>query len=390
MDSGRREGSARRVAVRGVALLLGAALAVVPGIASARPEPAPAVDDSHEDTQRALEAIVESGIPGVLARVDDATGTWHGAAGVADVDTARPRLPVDHFRIGSITKSFVATVLLQLEAEGRLSLDDSVETWLPGVLAGNGYDGTAITVRQLLNHTSGVFDILDDREFVSQFAGESFFEHRYDEVTPQRLLDIALAHPPTFPPGTDWAYSNTNYTLAGLVIEAVTGRSYADEVTDRIVEPLRLRSTRVPGSDPDLPAPSGRGYSTLFVPGPDATVYDVTSVNPAIAGAGGEMVSSVTDLNRFFTALLRGDLLPPAQQRELFTGVDAGGGSSYGLGVRTYPLSCRTVWGNDGEFFGSETWTVGTGDGGHVMSMNVNGDWGDDIVTEAALEAEFC
>ncbi|MGO4429152.1 serine hydrolase domain-containing protein, partial [Streptomyces sp. MCAF7] len=130
-------------------------------------------------TQAALEDLVASGTPGVVAGVDLGRGSWYGTAGVADLERPRPRTPADHFRIGSITKTFTAVTLLKLEAEGSLSLDDSVEKWLPGVFVHGDYDGRSITLRQLLNHTSGVFDLLKDQDFVSRYTGAAFLEHRY-------------------------------------------------------------------------------------------------------------------------------------------------------------------------------------------------------------------
>ena len=348
------------------------------------------ITDGHARTQQALDAIVKAGTPGVLAQVDGVGGRWFGESGVDDVVSGRPRLRTDHYRIGSITKTFIATAMLQLEAEGTLSLSDSVEEWLPGVVDGNGYDGSKITLRELLDHTSGIFDILHDKGFVSQFVGTSFFLHRYDKQTARREVAIALSHRADFPPGKGWAYSNTDYLLAAMVIRAATGHSYADEIRQRILAPLGLRDTQVPGTSPYLPMPHGHNYSKLFVQDPDADAYDVTEFNPQIAGPAGGMVSTAGDLNRFFAALLRGDLLPARQQREMFHGVDTGHGYEYGLGVASYPLPCGDLWGNDGDIFGTTSWTVGTRAGDHVMSLNSNANWGDDDLSRAAIRAEFC
>lgn len=122
--------------------------------------------------------MVDNGTPSVIARVDRNHQHWSGTAGVADLERRRSRNPVEHFRIGSITKTFTAMTLLTLEAEGQLSLDESVEKWLPGILDRNGYDGRSITVRQLLNHTSGIYDVLRDQQFFSRYVGEAFFDHR--------------------------------------------------------------------------------------------------------------------------------------------------------------------------------------------------------------------
>ncbi|MFD8377699.1 serine hydrolase domain-containing protein [Streptomyces sp. NPDC059679] len=343
-------------------------------------------------TQAALEDLVASGTPGAIAGVDSGRGrSWYGTAGVADLERPRPRTRADHFRIGSITKTFTAVTLLKLEAEGSLSLDDSVEKWLPGVFVHSDYDGRSITLRQLLNHTSGVFDILKDQDFVSRYTGAAFLEHRYDSWTPDQLVKIATSHPPVFEPGDEWRYSNTDYLLAGMVIEAATGQSYADVVESRLLRPLRLDETVVPGLSPTLPEPHARAYSRLFVDSPEAKVYDVTEFNPSMAGAAGEIISTTHDLNRFFGALLGGRVLPARQQDELLTGVDTGRGYAYGLGVRSYPLTCGvTVWGHDGDILGSVTYAVSTEDGSHVLSLNTNDNWNDDEPARNVIKADFC
>ena len=206
-------------------------------------------------------------------------------------------------------------------------------------------------------------------------------------------MRTALAHEPVFDsPGDDWDYSNTNYILAGMVIEKATGHGYASEVKRRIITPLGLRGTTLPGTSPRLPGPHGRHYSTLFVDGPEARSYDATEFNPSVAGAAGEIISTARDLNVFYRALLRGELLPPAQQKEMFTGRDLGGDRSYGLGIRSQKLTpCGvTVWGHSGETFGSLARTAATADGEHVLTLDQNGDWGDEDLEQAAIEAEFC
>jgi D-alanyl-D-alanine carboxypeptidase len=350
---------------------------------------APAATGGHDATRRAVEAAVEDGVPGVTATARDGRGTWSTVAGVGDLRTGEPRSAQDRYRVGSITKTFVATVLLQLEAEDRLSLDDTVDQWLPGLVAGHGHDGGRITLRQLLNHTSGVYDYTSDEGFVrDHFLKDGFFEHRYDTVTPRELVAIAMTHEPDFAPGASWTYSNTNYVLAGLVIEEATGRPYGEEVRRRIVQPLGLRATSFPGTRTGLPRPSSRAYSKLD---PTATgpTYDVTRLNPSIAGASGEAVSSSADLNRFYTALFRGRLLPPKQLAEMTTTVTARDGAEYGLGLIKRELDCGvTVWGHAGGIHGSSSEAVATRDGRHALALNFNGDWSGD--SEAVIEAEFC
>jgi D-alanyl-D-alanine carboxypeptidase len=247
--------------------------------------------------------------------------------------------PQDRVHIGSITKTFVATVVLQLAAERRLSLDDSVQKWLPGVIAGHGYDPARITVRQLLQQTSGIRDYTDDPVFQTvQGLGET--------RQPQQLVDIALR---LGPPVHGWLYSNTNYILLGMIIQKVTGQSPVTEISRRILVPFGLRDTSFPLTSTQIPSPYAHGYYGSL---------DVTNVvNPSSTWTAGAMISTVDDVARFYRTLLTGRLLPPAQQRELLATipVDDGGelfAEHYGLGIYSVQLSCGTAWGHDGGYPG--------------------------------------
>lgn len=377
----------------------GWASAAVPG---ERTHPAARTDQRagpHARTQDALDAIVRQGTPGVIAEVRSGHRVWNGEAGVA-VLGGRPRASGEHFRIASMTKPFTATVVLKLEAEGRLSLDDSVERWLPGVVRGPGYRPQEITIRQLLNHTSGIPNYNDDEDFRARYAGDAFDRHRYDRVAPRELVDIALAHPPVFRPGAPgrWKYSDTNYILAGMVIEKAARTTYKKAVETRILKPHGLHGTSVPETSPNLPRPHAVHYSTLFEDGPDARVRDVTEFSPTVAFAAGQIISTTADVNTFMSELLKGEVLEPAQQREMFRtvavdGDDMHGGADdrYGLGVREFELApgCR-VWGHGGMIPGSASRTAAARDGRHVLTMNRNGDWGEQELEDAVLKAEFC
>ncbi|MEV4820336.1 serine hydrolase domain-containing protein [Micromonospora sp. NPDC049274] len=290
----------------------------------------------------ALDELVVDGFPAALAygRVDGRR--WQLAAGVADRATGARARPEDRFRIASNTKAFVSTVLLQLAGEGRLTLDDPVERWLPGIVHGNGNDGSTITVRQLLNHTSGIWDPTDERSFWAPYLDE----HDWDRViTPRTVIALAVAHRPDFAPGASWRYSNTNYLLAGLIIEAVTGRDAATEVRRRIIGPLGLSQTSFPITDPEIHGRHLHGY--------DLTGRDVTTFSPSYDWTAGAMISTTADLARFHRALFGGRLLAPAQQRELETVVPMGDSpSEYGLGVQRVTLPCASgaigVWTTDG------------------------------------------
>ncbi|WP_159771848.1 serine hydrolase domain-containing protein [Streptomyces sp. HM190] len=282
-----------------------------------------------------------------------------------------PLRRADHFRAGSITKTFIATVVLQLAAEHRLSLSDSVEDHLPGLVRGESGgrddDGRRITLRALLTHTSGLAD------FTAATGGTT-------PVTPRQAVRLALSLPQAVP--GRFFYSNTNYVLLGLVVEQVTGTSYAAEAEHRIIAPLRLTGTSFPGARSSLPDPHGRAYS--------ADGSDVTDLDPRTAGAAGELVTTLPDVNRFYGALLGGDLLPPRQLREMLDTRAAHG--AYGMGLYPVRLSCgTTVWGHNGRITGSYVRTAATADGRHVLTYRVNTDAPADPGLEPALlTAEFC
>ncbi|MFD7134960.1 serine hydrolase domain-containing protein [Streptomyces sp. NPDC059894] len=299
-------------------------------------------------------------VPAAALLALEGTGTRYAEAGPG---IARS----DHFRAGSITKTFIATVVLQLAAEDRLSLSDPVERYLPGLVRGAGNDGRALTLRSLLTHTSGVYDYTRDTEAAVP-------------VTAVQAVRIALTHPPA--DRGRFAYSNTNYVLLGLVVEQVTGRPYAAEAERRIIGPLGLDGTSFPGSRTSLPSPHGRAYDT------DGT--DVTELDPRTAGAAGELVTTLADLDRFYAALLGGDLLTPRWLREMLDTRTAHG--SYGMGLFPATLPCGvTVWGHNGRIPGSYVRTAATVDGRRVLTFRVNTTaLADPDLEPALLAAEFC
>ncbi|WP_405768146.1 serine hydrolase domain-containing protein [Streptomyces sp. NBC_01538] len=370
---------------------MAAAIAVAAG-AFAAPAMAAAPAErggGHEATREAMNAAVLDGVPGVALQAKDRHGVWKATAGVGNLKTKQPRSAQDNFRAGSITKTFIATVLLQLEAEGRVSLDDTVDKWLPGVVSGNGHDGRQITLRQLLNHTSGIFNYTEDENFVHDvFLAEGFFKNRYRTWTPNEIVRIAMGHKPEFAPGAGWSYSNTNYVIAGMVIKKVTGNSYGDEVRRRVIKPLGLHGTYMPGTSPTVPRPSSRAYSTL-AENPTGKIYDVTELNPSMANSAGEIISNPGDLNRFYSALMRGKVLPAKQLTEMKTTVAAGADGRDGLGVFAYDLSCGvTIWGHSGGIHGSSSMAVTTADGEHSLAVNFNGDWSGGPLE--VVQAEYC
>jgi D-alanyl-D-alanine carboxypeptidase len=301
--------------------------------------------------QAAVNQLVAGGFPGVVAYVRDGEQAWRVTAGVSDRDTGRPARPGDRFRIASNTKSFTAAVVLQLSGEGRLSLDDNVDRWLPGIVTGNGNDGSRITIRQLLNHTSGVYDPASEPGFFAPYLERHDWDYVY---TPREVVRLAMAHPPTTEaPGTQHQYSNTNYLLAGMVIKAVTGHSPVFEIYKRLIVPLGLWHTWFPTTDPEIHGPHLHGY--------DLGGNDVTRFSPSYDWTAGALVSTVDELARFHRALLSGRLLDPVRQRELTTVVPDG--SSYGLGVQRRDLPCGTAWGHDGGGPGFTSMSLSTADG---------------------------
>lgn len=346
----------------------------------------------HGATQLAMDAAVRAGVPGITAEVRDADGVWKSASGVGNLKTGAPRGRNDRFRVSSITDTFVATVLLQMEAEKRLDLDDTVDRYLPGLVSGNGNDGREITVRQLLNHTSGLFDYLTDQEYGAIYlAGDGYLRHRYDSLTPEQRVKVALDHEPLFAPGARHSFSTTNDVLAALIVEKAGGRSYEDEVRERIIEPLRLKATSLPGNGVRLPRPSSRGYSRLFPSQPDR-IDDVTELNGSQLWGSGDIISSAADLNRFYGALMRGRLLPPRQLKEMKTTVANPDfpGASYGLGIERFELGCgTTLWYHDGGMPGWLTLAAATEDGRHQLTLDYNADWGAETVL-SVVNAEYC
>ncbi|MGW5349461.1 serine hydrolase domain-containing protein [Streptomyces sp. NPDC004031] len=367
--------------VRGAAALGGAVMVL---LAAAPGEAAPG---ARSALQQEVDAVRATGVVGVGAEVLTPQGDVSARAGTATAGTGRA-MPADgRFRIGSATKTFTAAVVLQLVGEGRLSLDDTVEKWLPGVVRGNGNDGRAITVRQLLQHTSHVPDVAPLIPALN--TAEGYAAERYRAYTPEQLVALAMTQPRV--PGDGWTYSNTNYTLAAMVIGKVTGRSWAQEVTDRIIRPLGLRDTSAPGASPYVTGPHADAYATFN--GTSAPT-DVTVLDPSMAVGSGALISSTHDLARFYTALLGGRLLAPAQLAEMTSTVPAPDLQvDYGLGLGRIPLSCGgSYYAHPGELLGYHTWGGVTADGTRSAVVYATSDGGPD--TQAAMsdlvDRELC
>ncbi|PEE83062.1 serine hydrolase domain-containing protein [Bacillus toyonensis] len=319
----------------------------------------------RNSVKEAMRDTLKLGYPGILAKTSEGGKTWSYAAGVADLSTKKPMKTDFRFRIGSVTKTFTATVILQLAGENRLNLDDSIEKWLPGVIQGNGYDDKQITIRQLLNHTSGIANYTTSKDFNMMDTKKSY--------TAEELVKMGISMPPDFAPGKSWSYSNTGYVLLGILIEKVTGNSYAEEIENRIIEPLELSNTFLPGNSSVIPGTKhARGYIQLDGA---SEPKDVTYYNPSMGSSAGDMISTADDLNKFFTYLLGGKLLKEQQLKQMLTTVPTGTdelGDS-GLGIFKMKLSNGvSIWGHGGSIPGFLTFAGGTLGGKHTLAINLN------------------
>ncbi|SFR11206.1 D-alanyl-D-alanine carboxypeptidase [Lentzea waywayandensis] len=339
--------------MRLVAVLTAATLLATAGVASAAPARQSAVQEIID------ELTTSGGALGIQARIN---GRDTVRSGVAELGSRKPVPHNGTFRIGSVTKPFVSTVVLQLAGEGKLDLDAPVSRHLPGLV------DDRITVRQLLQHTSGLYNYTD----ALPLDPAGFPSVRFKTWTPQELLSLSTSKPLDFEPGTQWSYSNTNYVVAGLLVEKVTGRPFQQAVEQRILKPLRLKDTVLPRNSVEVSGPHAHGYY------PDASgkPVDVTRLNPSWGWAAGEMISTTRDLDTFLTALLAGKLLKPVQQKELTKTSTVS--PDYGLGVSITSLPCgTTIYGHDGQIHGYGAMMVGTPTGKRLELS----------VTEAANDA---
>lgn len=343
-----------------LAMAIGVAtlLAAEAGTAVAQPAGPSLVEQLRQDAA----TIHALGVSGVQARVIGPDGRQSVAtSGTADLTTGRPVSSRGYFRMASTSKTLVATVVLQLEAESKLSLDDTVDHWLPGVVQGNGNDGTRITIRQLLQHTSGIRDNLP-----GYTTPEEYYQQRHNVYEPKQLVDLAMAHEPEdFLPGEGWAYSNTGYVLLDMIIQKATGQLAHQEIENRILRPLGLNQTRWMGTSPTLPQPHAQAYQ-LFGSGSRVNVTDQIPVDYENLS----WVTTTRDENRFLRALLDGRLLPVRQLAKMKQTVPVSTAvqelwpdGRYGLGLVERPLNCGgTYWSHEG------------GDGGYITLNGVTDD----------------
>ncbi|WP_406865097.1 serine hydrolase domain-containing protein [Streptomyces sp. HUAS MG47] len=328
-----------------------------------------ATTQNRPELQKALQELVESGWAGVQLRVNDDRGEWVGSAGASELgQDTRP--PTDgHFRIGSNAKTFAATLVLQLVADDLLGLDSPVDDHLPEF----GLD-RRITVRMLLQHTSGLFshtgEYYDDGTIVPgiPWQGQEWVDNLFRTYRPEELVRLALSKPARFEPGTDWSYSNTNYVLARLLVEKASGRPFAEEMRRRILSPLGLSGTFVPDASPEIPEPHAHACYTYETDGEWRTV-DVTRMNASWISAAGDMISTTQDLHTFFSALMSGKLLPAPLLAEMRSPHPK---LNYGLGLFVQETEHGdTIYTHNGGFWGWAALMYGSPDGRTTLTASL-------------------
>ncbi|WP_432096013.1 serine hydrolase domain-containing protein [Streptomyces sp. bgisy100] len=352
-----------RRSLTGIALAGAAALAATGTLPASRAHAADSADSALPplDTralQAALDDLEHPPATAAQLKVAGSAGRWYGTSGVADVRTGRPVQEDDRIRIGSVTKVFVATVALQLVAERRLDLATPVQRLLPGLLPDRF---APITLAQLLNHTSGLPDHVGLPELDTP---EQVFRHRFDHWTPERFVETATRRPLKFAPGTCQEYRGVNYVLAALLIERITGRPYGEAVTARLLRPLRLTRTSVPGDDPRIHGPHVHGYLRMT----DGRLRDVTTYDMSASRGEGDMISTPKDLDRLLSALFSGVLLPPRLLAKMFTlpppevRMLDGTPARYSTGLQTATVNGIALWGKSGEHYGYKSVLLSTRD----------------------------
>ncbi|MFE0384698.1 serine hydrolase domain-containing protein [Streptomyces bungoensis] len=285
-------------------------------------------------------------------------GTWRGAAGVRDVRSGAPVLADGRFRAGSVTKVVTAAIVLQLASEGRISLDGTVQQYLPGLLTG---DFAPVTVRELLNYTSGLHSGASLGDTV-----EEGYPHRFETLTPRQVVAASVARGPAYAPGTHQDYDNIHYTVLGMLIEKVTGDSYAHQAAVRVFRPLGMRDSSFPcGADPRIHGPHNRGYDWI-----DGKLVDVTDWNMSDRWAAGDLISTTADLQRLLVGLFSGRVVPQPQLEEMFTlpGVP---GARYGAALERFELNGKVIWGKTGSRPGYATVIAATRDLSRTLVYSV-------------------
>ncbi|WP_306318686.1 MULTISPECIES: serine hydrolase [unclassified Streptomyces] len=347
-----------------LALAFGAVATAVPP-AQAHParagvSPAPGAPDAQALTA-ALAGLPDDDATAALLRIGGTGGSWHGTAGVRDLRTREKALEHARFRAGSTTKVVTAAAVLRLAAERRLDLNAPVQQYLPALFRDTAFK-RPVSVRQLLDHTSGIQpgDGWGD-------AFEDQYAHRFDVITPTQVVTSALAKGPAFAPGTRQQYLNINYTLLGLLLERVTSRSYAEAAKELVLRPAGMRDTSFPGTDPRIQGPHNRGYQLV-----DGEFVDVTDWVQADRSAAGDMISTTADLERLLTALFQGRIVPAPQLKEMFRLPARIKGATFSAGLQRIELNGQVYWGKTGSRYGYSTAVAATRDLSRTVVYSVN------------------
>ncbi|MBE1603530.1 serine hydrolase [Actinopolymorpha pittospori] len=375
----------RLVVCASVALLgvgAGTATAVPPPEAAAAvlaASTSPSTSLAPAELTSALDNVHRAGMPGVFAEVRDAGQVWRGASGVADVRTGRPVGPHMRHRVGSITKTFTAAAVMQQVEQGRIQLDAPIGRYLPQLVPGER--GAKITVRMLLNHTSGIpeylpyaFPSLKEWPSLPDMSPESLDDNRFRQFDPAELIKMGLGAPAAGEPGsTPGVYSNTNYLLLGQLLEKVTGTTAENYITKNVIRRAGLKHTEFPDR-PRIKGPHSRMYEAFFGlidPPRDYSVYNMSWV---MMGAG--LVSTMEDLNRFYDQLLAGRIVNRsslAQMKRVVPVISQEGYPiEYGLGLTKATSPCGILWGHDGSAWGAVTMSWTRADGKRQMSVAMN------------------
>ncbi|MFC8225397.1 serine hydrolase domain-containing protein [Streptomyces sp. NPDC057287] len=328
----------------------------------------------------ALEDVHRAGVPGLFAEVRDGDQVWSAAAGVADVATGRPVTADMRHRVGSITKTFTAAAVLQQVEKGRIGLDTPIGRYLPSLVPGER--GEAITVRMLINHTSGLAEYLPYAypslkafPVLADTGPQSLDDHRFTRFQSTELIGMGVGAPAVGAPGgTPGVYSNTNYLLLCELLEQVTSTTAEQYITRNVIERAGLRNTELP-TGPDIDGPHSRLYEAWFGmidPPRDYSVYDMSWVGPSAS-----LISTVHDLNRFFGMLLAGEIVSPSSLAEMRRTVPVvsqeGRVIEYGLGLHPMEVPGRpTFWGHGGTVWGGGALSMIRADGERQMSVAVN------------------
>lgn len=308
------------------------------------------VSESHPDQskyQQALNWYAGKGFPGAVLLIKDGVyGPWIAASGKADIANNIPFEKCTKSRIASITKMFVATTVLMLEEEGVLSIDDPVNKWVSHNITDHVENANESTILQLLNHTSGIFNYTNNLQMITTFLNDP-----EQHLSLKEKIKYVYKEDAYFPPGKGFEYSNTNYLLLGLIIEAATQKSVSAVIREHIIDKLNLQHTYFDSIA--VPPGTARGYYDL---NDNGKLVETTHYNGLhYDSPDGCMVSNVYDLAIFIESLFNGQLVSEASLARMKEGVAAEGSTWYGLGMRIYSTSYGIAYGHSGADFGYQS-----------------------------------